>query len=470
MADSPDLPDPIYVGDDPFDVEVTDLRTGAAVRRPFARNASSSKAGLRGSVRGESDEEDESDGLELELPRRSSSHRRQRAAIVTGIVLAAVILVVLFNPTANLGLYTVFRFPTPVPSPTPLPGGNLVYLVRGAPWGSVTLDGKTTQFANLGMRLAWLRLTPGRHTVVVNQSPFPTLKCVISAPASVSDSCPLLSAYTFDTPEFGGGPTDLPEGSRIVNLGARFSMLPLASQNALVAAISAYLNPPATSLTLQPGDHYLRDDGSPAVAQTMLRATFIPTMLPPAGGVASDNPSCVSFCDLSGVGMSSGGSWDIQVALLGSWRITTAGGQVIAEHAPMYPDANMYADIPPALQIAFSLLWTGDWQVSLRSDSGFGVSPACEMALRMMSAHFNSTPQVPVTGMGEQAGRTPEQGCVLTAFLADPTQSDPIYLYYHLGMLLAANDAAHRAIPTLTVASAAERALALQILTEPYNP
>lgn len=59
---------------------------------------------------------------------------------------------------------------------------------------------------------------------------------------------------------------------------------------------------------------------------------------------------------------------------------------------------------------------------------------------------------------------------MLTAFLADPTQSDPIYLYYHLGMLLAANDAAHRAIPTLTVASAAERALAHQILTEPYNP
>jgi hypothetical protein len=448
--------------DDDIEFEVTDLHTGAPIRHPLAHTGSDPNTPNQPERRNDE---------QSPLPGRRHGANWLRAAIVAVGITIAVILVVLVNPAAKSSLYTVFRLPTPVPSPTPLPGGNTVYLVRGAPWAAVTIDGKLATNLSLGMTLSWIKLAAGRHTIVVAQQPFPTLRCVVSMPASPRDTCPLITPST-DTPEFGNaGSADLPAGSRVVDLGARFSRLPQDARDALVTAVNAKLTYPPTPITMQPGDHYLREDGTLAVAQTGLRATFVPTLLAPINAVASDSNSCVSFCDVSGTGMSSSGTWNMIISLVGTWHITSFGGAVVVDSAPMFPAEAIYEGQPPTLTAEINLLWTGQWQVSAQNGFNGSFSPICQTADNLVNANLNAGSnagsQVSVTGMGYQAAHTPEQGCVVTMMLSDSTASDPLYAYYHLGVLLAANGAAHQAFPALPVASANERALALQVLANP---
>ncbi|HEY1387771.1 MAG TPA: hypothetical protein VGF38_04435, partial [Ktedonobacterales bacterium] len=286
--------------DDDFELEVTDLDTGETIRHPLAHNAPAEPG------RGE-DSEDYDNDNELtpdpSRPGRTGRNNRLRAIMVAGVVLLTVALVIATNSVANSALYTVFHFPTPIPSPTPLPGGDIVYLGRAAPWGSVTIDGKRSASANPGTTISWVKLTRGRHTIAVMQAPFPSLRCTISMPARLSDTCPLFSPTDNQGEQLGGGP-DFPGGARFIDLGARFSLLPRDAQDALVASVKATLTQPSAPMTLSPGDHYLRDDGTLAVADTTLQATFIPTLLLPAPEVPSDSSSCISFCDVSGVDVS----------------------------------------------------------------------------------------------------------------------------------------------------------------------
>ncbi len=444
--------------DDDFELEVTDLDTGATVHHSLANNAHNDHNGSN-----------EPGGDDDDLPPRTTTpqQRRLRTAIVSGVVLLAVVFVLLINPAAKSSLYTVFRFPTPVPSPTPPPGSDLIFMVRGAPWGIVKVDGKQTASANLGTTATWIKLAPGHHTVVVTQPPFPTLHCVISFPAASGDNCPLVAPPGGDNQPYGDGLT-FPSGGRFVDLGARFSLLPHDEQDALVAAVTAQLQPSGAPLTLEPGDHYLRDDGSVAVAQTTLQATYNASVLTPDDAIASDSLSCVSFCDMTGVGNGNGGAWNMTVTLLGSWRITTPTGQVITEHAPMYSSDPAYQTLPLSMQAMMSILWTGHWQTSARDEFGYAWSPSCQEAQQMLSSDL-ATNNIAILGLGEQYGPTPEWGCVLNLTLGDPTQSAPLYVYYHLGVLLAANSAASQAFPKLPVASVSERALTQQVLARPTS-
>lgn len=448
--------------DDDFEIEVTNLNTGAITRHSLTPNEPG---------------ESEYDDGDNPAPRPPTPNRRHglRAAIIAGVALLAIVVVVATNSAAHSSLYTVFGFPTPVPSPTPLPGGDIVYLEHGAPWGSVTLDGKKTKFANLGTTVSWIKIPRGRHTIAVTQAPFPPLRCAISFPAAANDSCPLFTpvdnqgqALGYQGHDIGtGSGITFPGGVRFIDLGARFSMLPQNAQDALVAAVSAEMTSPATPLLLQPGDHYLRDDGTVAVARTTLQVTFIPTLLTPANAIPSDSQSCISFCDVSGVGLGGGGTWDITVSMLGSWRIATVTGQVIAQHAPMFAADPLYQNLSPSIPATMSMLWTGKWQVSARNIYGYSFSSVCQTAQEMAGINISNS-QMSILGMNAQPGRTPGQGCVISIGLNAPNDSPN--LLYRFGVLLAANDAARRAFPSLPVASAAERAATQQLLAQANNP
>jgi hypothetical protein len=388
--------------------------------------------------------------------------------MVAGVALLAVALVIATNPAANSSLYTVFHFPTPVPSPTPLPGGDIVYLERAAPWGSVTIDGKRSASANPGTAISWIKLARGRHTIAVTQPPFPALRCTISMPARLSDTCPLFSPIDNQNEQLGAGP-DFPGGARFIDLGARFSLLPRDAQDALVAAVKAELTQPSAPVTLSPGDHYLHDDGTLAVADTTLQATFIPTVLLPTPEVSSASSSCISFCDISGAELGGNATWNIMVSMLGSWHIATPKGQVLTESAPMTMSDPLYEGFSGSMQVTISLLWTGRWQVSAQNGYGGVWSPTCRTAETMASANL-SKDQVSILGMNSQDGRTAEQGCVVEITPSDPVASGPIDLLYRVGVLLAANDVAHRTFPSLPSASSAERGAAHQLLTQSYSP
>ncbi len=454
--------------DDDFELEVTNLDTGETIRHPLAHNAPA-EPGRDDNNDANDDNDDNDDGDELTPdPSRPGRRNRLRAAIVAGVVLLAVALVIATNPAANSSLYTVFRFPTPVPSPTPLPGGDIVYLGRAAPWGSVTIDGKKSAFTNPGTTISWIKLPRGRHTIAVIQTPFPALHCTISMPARLSDTCPLFSPIDNQGEQIGAGP-NFPGGARFVDLGARFSLLPRDAQDALVAAVKAELTQPSTPMTLYPGDHYLRDDGTLAVADTTLQATFIPTLLLPAPEIPSDSSSCISFCDVSGVDVGGNATWNIIVSMLGSWHVATPDGQVLTESSPMYVSDPLYEAFSGSMQVTMSLLWTGRWQVSAQNGFGGAWSPTCQTAETMTSANLGKN-QLTILGMNTEYGSTAEQGCVVEITPNNPNANSPIDLLYRFGVLLAANDIAHRTFPSLPRASAAERIAAQRLLTQSYPP
>lgn len=455
--------------DDDFELEVTDLDTGETIRHPLAHNAPT-ELGRDDDHNDNDNDNDDSDELtpEPSRPGRPGRNNRLRAIMVAGVVLLAVALVIATNPTANSALYTVFRFPTPIPSPTPLPGGDIVYLERGAPWGSVTLDGKASASANPGTTISWIKLARGRHTIAVTQPPFPALRCTISMPARLSDTCPLFSPVDNLGEQVGAGP-DFPGGARFIDLGARFSLLPRDAQDALVAAVKAALTQPSAPVTLSPGDHYLRDDGTVAVADTTLQATFIPTLLLPTPEISSDSSSCISFCDVSGVTVGGNATWNIIISMIGSWHIATPDGQVVTESAPMYMSDPLYESFSGSMQVTMSLLWTGRWQVSAQNGYGGAWSPTCLTAETMASASLGHG-QVSILGMNLQDGRTAEQGCVVEITPSDPSASGSIDLLYRVGVLLAANDLAHRTFPSLPQASPAERTAAQRLLAQSYSP
>lgn len=265
-----------------FEVEATDLNTGANIRHPLDEKAATASQ--------------RDDGSRLSW--MSLRSRRMRTMLVTSGVLLAVALVTLVDPALRSSLSTAL-LPPPTPSTAWPANADLVLLESGAPWGAYSLDGLTTSplvQPDSQLSSVWIRLTPGRHTLHVTQPPFPSLKCTISLPTTRSDTCPLVSPLALRGPYFGNQPGP-PPNSRVIDLGARFDRLPESAQAALVAAVRALLSLPVTPVTIQPGDHYLRDDGSVAVASAPLQITLQPLLIPPNWSVPSDSATCQSFCD-----------------------------------------------------------------------------------------------------------------------------------------------------------------------------
>lgn len=87
----------------------------------------------------------------------------------------------------------------------------------------------------------------------------------------------------------------------------------------------------------------------------------------------------------------------------------------------------------------------------------------------MTGALLSASPGVATNNMNIYEGRglTANQGWVVSLTLSDPSATTPLYLYYHFGTLLAANEAAHRAFPAIPVASANEQTLARAIMGIP---
>jgi hypothetical protein len=155
--------------------------------------------------------------------------------------------------------------------------------------------------------------------------------------------------------------------------------------------------------------------------------------------------------------------------MLGSWHIATPAGQVLTENSPMYVSDPLYEGFSGSMQVTMSLLWTGRWQVSAQDGYGGVWSPTCGAAETMTSANLGKD-QVSILGMNMQDGRTAEQGCVVEITPSDPNASGPIDLLYRFGVLLAANDIAHRTFPSLPQASSTERIAAHRLLTQTYSP
>ena len=458
-----------------LDVEIVDLpdddepeRRGRNQLRPYATRAQS-----------------------FVTPLLHSRQRRVRLTLIASI-LAIIVLVVLASsvPVRNLAVRLVASH---VPTPTvPLVAGVDLFYISGAPsWGQAYLDGHVLEhLPRIGVD-APLRLARGQHTLEWRAAPFQTQRCLVSVPPD----------YGVDTCHYNDSvhiSSALSAWS--LSFQASLQLLPDNQQQALIQAVQTALDAESSSTTVQPGEQYNApaQRGVFATAQQPLRATLhfaldsVP-LSPLSGPCTANGQNSGQVCVLWGqdchvfcadpTADSTGGfqkAWDVLGVALPEWDYTTLQGKPIAQNQPDgFGGAEGYE-----LLLPLHITWNGkSWQVAVPLDVAnqfpFG-NPFCTSAQNEVSIDpsLNGTilQSLPVVWR-YASGSVGAAGCVVVAVptpnpvnvLATPTplsssSSIAAYCLQRFGVLLAANDVAHRLWPTMPVADAYEQKLAQQLV------
>jgi hypothetical protein len=363
--------------------------------------------------------------------------------------------------------------PTATPKPTPLVrlGPDSLQVLHGAPWGRLRIDGQSA--ATLGISLApripdetapAFTLRAGQHTLEYTADPFPPLRCQISQPASASDTCPL-----FDPPP--KYPLQKQNGSRILDVGATLDRLPASQLAALQQAAQSQLNAHSgASVTLAQGERYLSADGKVATAPQSWNATpqFTLNTDPNDDGPWAGQP-CVTLCETYPGAALDTSVWNIVAHTIVTWRYTQANGTVALDHAPAAtPERHQHVRQPLAVR------WNGAWQVSASIASARVPTPLCAVATSLLAEQLAPTSAAPELAKYAWYGvgaHIPADGCLLLGGPPTAASGPPIgataNVLYRFGLLYAANDAAHRLLPGLSLVDAHGQAIATQIAAQP---
>jgi hypothetical protein len=377
---------------------------------------------------------------------------RRRMARAVGVTLLVALLfsitLYLSSPQLRVWLSNLLSFSAPYGTAGP------VHLERGAPWGTLAVDGKRVDAVSIEISFGALDLAPGAHRLVYTADLFPTLTCVISAEAQSSDTCPLIR-----NPDSFERNVILRGQGRIVDLGATPVRLGPRDQETLTSAIDFSLFQASAPMAdmVAVGDRYRNSADTTVTASAPLTAQLRYELNCDQQCALSPEQapsSCVTICD--GVRlMSVGGAptWDMGVHAILRWSYTPEDGA--AEMAAPAP-----AGVSPDEEIEALVRRTGidHWQVSLRDL--LGRAPICSVALRQVQdagAHFASNVQAQVI-----TGKNPAHGCVIAGISPSPNAVAMRFLY-RFGVIFALDQATHDRLPALLEATPAEQAIATEI-------
>ncbi len=199
--------------------------------------------------------------------------RVARTIISLCLLVAALAPLLAVSPDASRTVATWFHVPIPPGSAVLARGANTFLLADTVPWGELTIDGHSA--ASLSIALQWpyagaqiptFTLAPGTHEVVYRADPFFPLRCQVSVPDAVTDTCPLLSA--------GNSHLFPPPGSRILDARALPVYLPTPAFVALEEAVQASLSNVDRNSPLARGDHSLTVDRQVVTATQGGQATL----------------------------------------------------------------------------------------------------------------------------------------------------------------------------------------------------
>jgi hypothetical protein len=398
------------------------------------------------------------------LQRLGVQQRLARTVIILCMLAVALLPFLAVSPDASRTVTTWFHLPTPS-GPAPLPRGADTFLLADTvPWGELTIDGDPA--ARLGIALQWpyagaqiptFTLAAGKHEVVYRADPFFPLRCQVSVPEAVTDTCPLFSA--------GNSPLVPPPGSRILDARALPAYLPVSAFIALAEAVQARLAAWSGTAPLARGDHYLTVAGQVVSATQGGLATLryqvnrdareaLPTF---------DGP-CISLCSLSPARTQlDADDWRLVANIIASWRYTLVDGQVIdAPAAPTESDA--HALLPVLVR------WTGQWSVDAPPDEALVDAPPCQIAhniLGRLSASAAELSALADGSWGTYVTPPAAAGCLIVVGRTADTEGQPIgktiQTLYRFGVLLAANAGAQQALGPLPPGNPSELALASRL-------
>jgi hypothetical protein len=428
--------------------------------------------------------------LQLPFRRRPSLHRSVLPlTIIASVVVIALIILGSFAAIRGITGLAIFG-PAPAPTATLYPGDDLFYIQRSPAWGSIFIDGHTyARLPIIGVDQP-IQLARGRHLIRWRADPFLTQHCIISVPPDITDTCLYNSSARVNA--------NL--SAWVIRLSLNLNMLPDEQRTALAQAAQAALDTLQSTETVRPGEQYADMSASHFmnVAAQPLRATLHFQLDTNPAAQAScvaqgtgqacefQGVDCRLFCptpDQAATVSSAQNAWIVLAVMRPFWDYATLDGKVVATNQPDSTDTNNTLN---EYLVELHIMWNGTaWNVSvpggytshatLPGNNTTTLStgdPACATALDdivSMGGYYSPAGGFDPADLRFDSGPKRADGCLVVETPQQNTQFSPsfpaIFLLHRFGIILAANDVAHRYLPFLPLADAYEQKLAQQLAT-----
>ena len=448
---------------DEFDIEMTNLRDWPAVAdAPIGDSADHP---------GHDTGEPTQSGVRTPLAKRLSCQRLFRALAVILTILLPLALILGTNANTRAALDSLLH-PVTIFANSTAPGAEQFDLVHIAPCGDMRIDGQTVPRSYVLQRFRAIRLAPGTHTLDYSAPPFAPLHCALTVPADpTGDTCPL----TQNADDLYPVPND---SVRMLDLRAGFNNLSSQQLAALVKAAEGGLIAGSPTAFVAFGEHYLTADGTVATNRSRpIKATLVYHLSAHSSRIISgfESLQCSTFCfyrpllDPSPNGWGAASEeWGVVAHVALSWRYTVPHGSVI-----IGPTDQQHDTIDAG--VLLHITWQHGWRVAplnvpRTANAAIFDSPICQAAqdaiwlANMQLSGWEGTSLPAADGA---------EGCLIQGrvWTGQSTGYDPpANLLYRFGVLLAANDEAHHAFPTLPVADASEQSLARLLAIQAGQP
>ncbi len=392
--------------------------------------------------------------------------------ITTGVVLLA--LLTLLGSLPQVQQLIAARIPGASGTATAL-SSDYFYFQNLPSWGTFFFDGKPLTHMPALNDDPPVRLPAGKHVLEWRATPFQTMSCTLLVPSDPGrQTC---------TVRFSGSNAYVRSAS-LVSFPQTLSLnqLPSSQRAALLKAAQGLLDTLQSATTVQPGEFYTYNQSvQPRQATKPLtaRIRFVldtDTSRPaqcnglrfgPACSYAGND--CRNFCTLPWPQASDAinAGWHAAAIVRPTWTYTDAAGHVIA------PPQGMEATGDQQFVMLHITWQAGQWHVTFhpQGTSSFD-DPNCLsiMGSIMTKPIYTSIPQQRVTWTFSSVSNR-STGCLAIATLYDgdnlqvaPAQTPAAYVLQRFGVLMAANDTAHRLWPNLPLADDYARGVAQDIV------
>lgn len=443
---------------DEFDIEITHLHdrpapTDAATSAPTDHEAphEASEVARRGAH-----------ALSTRLLSHRQRHFRMLAVVLT--ILLPLVLILGINPNTRAAVDSLLHPVTTFANST-APGSEQFDLVHIAPWGDMRIDGQSVPRSYVLQRFRAIKLAPGTHALDYSAPPFAPLHCILTVPANpTGDTCPLTQNADDLFPVQN-------DSVRMLDLRAGFTNLPREQLAALISIASAGLLAASPTVPVAPGEHYLTANGEvatnthrPMQATLLYQLSHDQVLLP-----GFEYLHCQTLCFYRSLINRAPDEWGVVAHVTLSWSY-------VVPHTVLYGPVEPDRDTVDA-GVPLHITWQRGWRVTplkapatanggiLRNTSTPICVPAQEMTWPVVAQ---------LAGWDQSSFTTADgaEGCLIHGRASTGKGPNPggfgppNYLLYRFGVLLAANDQAHRTFPTLPRADAFEQSLAQQLATQ----
>jgi len=395
--------------------------------------------------------------------------------------LIVIVIVIIFNSFLSPSAFWRQQM---VPATT---AGEAFRFSYTLPWGRLAVDGEPLQYVPRSDSDYPITIAPGTHTLTLTSDPFPTLSCTFVVPTSPATQQAHQTQSGAQKACQVQQQVSQANASSIATLAfpvhPSLALLAPQQQQALKQATQAYLDTLQGTEIVQAGESYRTNEDAPIHVASKPMQAHLRFVLDTDTSQAANcsGPTLGSHCQLLEDGEDCRLFCTLPIAYDG-----VAEGQNNWEVAvitrPVWTYANRVSEQAGDQQYTLLLLRRahGQWILQRYDPQASSLSdPSCALAVGKVVTAIQSAPKHPNAPQANDwmftSAKQRAMGCVATISLTQPTATDAnaqagkAYVLWRFDVLLAVNDAAHRLLPDLPRASAAEATVVQTILAHPNS-